>query len=229
MHYHFIAEPMRDTTNRLLGVEMIARFSADTVRPLHADFIVSAWDSEQKRNFMLKQIQLIAEKRDWFENNNLLCTLHLIDEMALLAIGDPVIKSALHAMPFIALELSERFLSSTICLNNLLINSLCEGPNALWLGDLGSGNVGASPLVCGHFDVVKLDRGFFLEQVEKPMFPVLIKNIREYCDRVAVEGVDDAWLSDVVSNAGIWAVQGGIFPSVAFNDIETLLRADIFH
>lgn len=178
---------------------------------------------------MLKQIQLIAEKRDWFESNNLLCTLHLIDEMALLAIGDPVIKSALHAMPFIALELSERFLSSTICLNNLLINSLCDGPNALWLGDLGSGNVGASPLVCGHFDVVKLDRGFFLEQVEKPMFPVLIKNIREYCDRVAVEGIDDAWLSDVLINAGIWAVQGGIFPSVAFNDIEALLPADIFH
>lgn len=229
MHYHFIAEPMRDTTNKLLGVEMIARFAADTVRPLHADIIVSAWDIEQKRNFMLKQIQLIAEKRDWFESNNLLCTLHLIDEMALLAIGDPVIKSALHAMPFIALELSERFLSSTICLNNLLINSLCDGPNALWLGDLGSGNVGATPLVCGHFDVVKLDRGFFLEQVEKPMFPVLIKNIREYCDRVAVEGIDDAWLSDVLINAGIWAVQGGIFPSVAFNDIEALLPADIFH
>lgn len=46
MHYHFIAEPMRDTTNKLLGVEMIARFAADTVRPLHADIIVSAWDSE---------------------------------------------------------------------------------------------------------------------------------------------------------------------------------------
>lgn len=229
MHYHFIAEPMRDTTNKLLGVEMIARFAADTVRPLHADIIVSAWDSEQKRNFMLKQIQLIAEKRDWFESNNLLCTLHLIDEMALLAIGDPVIKSALHAMPFIALELSERFLSSTICLNNLLINSLCDGPNALWLGDLGSGIVGATPLVCGHFDVVKLDRGFFLEQVEKPMFPLLIKNIREYCDRIAVEGVETSRLINDVSAAGVWAIQGSVFPSVVFNEVETLLLPGVCH
>ncbi|WP_407207479.1 EAL domain-containing protein [Citrobacter portucalensis] len=229
MHYHFIAEPMRDTTDKLLGVEINARFTSDTVHPLHPDFIISAWDSEQKRNFMLEQIRLIAEKRDWFERNSLICTLNLIDEMALLAIGDPAIKSALHALPFIALELSERFLSNTVCLNNLLINSLRDGPNALWLGDLGSGSVGASPLVCGHFDVVKLDRGFFLEQVEKPMFPVLIKNIREYCDRVVVKGGDDAWLSDALSNAGIWAVQGGIFPSVAFNDIEALLPVKIFH
>ena len=171
MHYHFIAEPMRDTTDKLLGVEINARFTSDTVHPLHPDFIISAWDSEQKRNFMLEQIRLIAEKRDWFEHNSLICTLNLIDEMALLAIGDPAIKSALHALPFIALELSERFLSNTMCLNNLLINSLRDGPNALWLGDLGSGSVGASPLVCGHFDVVKLDRGFFLEQGRKTDVP----------------------------------------------------------
>ena len=132
----------RDTTDKLLGVEINARFTSDTVQPLHPDFIISAWDSEQKRNFMLEQIRLIAEKRDWFERNSLICTLKLIDEMALLAIGDPAIKSALHALPFIALELSERFLTNTVCLNNLLINSLRDGPNALWLGDLGSGSVG---------------------------------------------------------------------------------------
>lgn len=156
MHYHFIAEPMRDTTDTLLGVEMSVRFASDTVSPIHPEFIISAWNSEQKRNFMLEQIRLIAEKRNWFESHNLFCTLNLIDEMALLAIGDPSVKSALHAMPFVALELSERFLTNTVCLNNLLINSLCDGPNALWLGDLGSGNIGASPLVCGRFDVVKL-------------------------------------------------------------------------
>lgn len=60
MHYHFIAEPMRDTTDKLLGVEMLARFTSETVHPLHADSIISAWSSEQKRNFMLEQIRLIA-------------------------------------------------------------------------------------------------------------------------------------------------------------------------
>lgn len=99
MHYHFIAEPMRDTTDTLLGVEMSVRFDSDTVSPIHPEFIISAWNSEQKRNFMLEQIRLIAEKRNWFESHNLFCTLNLIDEMALLAIGDPSVKSALHAMP----------------------------------------------------------------------------------------------------------------------------------
>lgn len=229
MHYHFIAEPMRDTTDTLLGVEISARFVSDTVLPLYPELIISAWNSEQKRNFMLEQIRLIAEKRDWFENHNLFCTLNLIEEMALLAIGDPIIKSALRAMPFIALELSERFLTNTLCLNDLLINSLCDGPNAIWLGDLGSGSVGASPLVCSQFDVVKLDRGFFLEQVEKPMFPVLIKNIREYCNRIAVEGVETARLIDEAGAAGVWVMQGTLFPSVAFTDVDTLLLPSLYH
>lgn len=55
---------------------------------------------------------------------------------------------------------------------------------------------------------MKIDRAFFLSQVEKPMFPVLIKNIREYCDRVVVEGLENARLIDELSHAGIWAVQG---------------------
>lgn len=50
MHYHFIAEPMRDTTDTLLGVEMSVRFVSDTVSPIHPEFIISAWNSEQKRN-----------------------------------------------------------------------------------------------------------------------------------------------------------------------------------
>ena len=229
MHYHFIAEPMRDTTDTLLGVEMSVRFASDTVSPIHPEFIISAWNSEQKRNFMLEQIRLIAEKRNWFESHNLFCTLNLIDEMALLAIGDPSVKSALHAMPFVALELSERFLTNTVCLNNLLINSLCDGPNALWLGDLGSGSIGASPLVCGRVDVVKLDRGFFLDQAEKPMFPVLIKNIREYCDRIAVEGVETKQLIDEVGAAGVWVMQGSLFPSVAFSEVDTLLLPNVCH
>lgn len=90
--------------------------------------------------------------------------------MALLAIGDPAITSALHAMPFIALQLSERFLSNTACLNNLLINSLRDGPNALWLNNLGSGSVGANPLVSGNFDVVKMDRGFFCRRSKSRCF-----------------------------------------------------------
>ncbi|MEG0100735.1 EAL domain-containing protein [Citrobacter sp.] len=229
MHYHFIADPMRDTTDKLLGVELIARFTSESLRPLHSDAIITAWSSEQKRHFMLEQIQLVARKRDWFEKNNLFCTLNLIDEMALFAIGDPAITTALHAMPFIALQLSERVLSNTACLNNLLINSLSDGPNALWLGNLGSGSAGAGPLVSGNFDVVKMDRSFFLSQLEKPMFPVLIKNIREYCDCVVVDGVEDARIINDLSKTGIWAVQGNIFPPVVFSEIEALIPADVYH
>lgn len=76
---------------------------------------------------------------------------------------------------------------------------------------------------------MKLDRGFFLDQAEKPMFPVLIKNIREYCDRIAVEGVETKQLIDEVGAAGVWVMQGSLFPSVAFSEVDTLLLPNVCH
>lgn len=61
------------------------------------------------------------------------------------------------------------------------------------------------------------------------MFPVLIKNIREYCDRVVIEGLEDTRLIDDAINAGIWAIQGSIFTAVTFAEVDTLIPAEILH
>ncbi len=90
-------------------------------------------------------------------------------------------------------------------------------------GRPGVGNATAAPLVCGCFSGVKLDRSFFVSQIEKMTFPLLVKHIRRYCDKIVVGGQENTRYLPVLKTAGIWATQGTLFPSVALEEVETLL------
>lgn len=54
-------------------------------------------------------------------------------------------------------------------------------------------------------------------------FPLLVKHIRLYCDKIIVGGLENAHYLPVLKTAGIWAIQGTLFPSVALEEVETLL------
>ncbi|EDR0000819.1 hypothetical protein ZA91_004373 [Salmonella enterica subsp. enterica] len=75
----------------------------------------------------------------------------------------------------------------------------------------------------GLFCIVKLDRSFFVSQIEKMTFPLLVKHIRRYCDKIVVGGQENTRYLPVLKTAGIWATQGTLFPSVALEEVETLL------
>ncbi|POT55101.1 diguanylate phosphodiesterase [Citrobacter amalonaticus] len=226
MHYHFIAEPLMETAGSLLGVEIFTRFYSENSRVLHPAFIIAMWDIEQKRRFLLDQLHAIDRKRTWFEEHSLFCSLNIDFDMALLACKEDEIKALLSAMPFVALELSESFPVNN---DSTLIDTLSRGANALWLADLGSGNANVSLLLSGYFQVAKIDRAFFTAQVEKPTFPPLVKNIRQYCGRVIVEGIEQTRHIETVKNAGVWGMQGALFPSVTLQEVERLLQPERFH
>lgn len=54
-------------------------------------------------------------------------------------------------------------------------------------------------------------------------FPLLVKHIRSYCDKIVVDGQENARYLPVLKTAGIWAIQGTLFSSVALEEVETLL------
>lgn len=89
-------------------------------------------------------------------------------------------------------------------LKSPILKSLCQGVNSLWLDDLGAGNANVASLLEGYFEVVKIDRHFFNEQIDKPTFPLLIKNIKRYCDKIVVEGVESRQYLDLLQEVGIW-------------------------
>ncbi|MFY7205309.1 EAL domain-containing protein [Enterobacter cloacae complex sp. LZL004] len=219
----FIAEPIVSIDERLLGVELLTRFIASDGRPLHPEFVISSWDLDRKRLFLYEQCGNIATMQTWFERKNLFCTLNIDQQMAFLIRHDYILRQTFESMPFIKLELSELFLGLDKGLKSPLLKSLSQGVNGLWLDDLGSGNANVVSLMEGYFEVVKVDRCFFNEQVQKPTFYMLIASIQKHCGKVIIEGIEDRERLGILREVGVWGLQGYLFKSVPFKNVDLLL------
>ena len=108
-------------------------------------------------------------------------------------------------------------------MNNPVIKSLVENLNILWLDDLGAGKANMQAVTTQVYEVVKLDRKFYRQEVEKPTFSTLIASIRKYCDRVVVEGVEYIEELPILLESGVWGVQGYLYRSVPLSRVQTLL------
>lgn len=219
----FIAEPIVSIDERLLGVELLTRFIASDGRPLHPEFVISSWDLDRKRLFLYEQCGNIATMQTWFERKNLFCTLNIDQKMAFLIRHDYILRQTFESMSFIKLELSELFPGLDKGLKSPLLKSLSQGVNGLWLDDLGAGNANVVSLMEGYFEVVKVDRCFFNEQVQKPTFYMLIASIQKHCGKVIIEGIEDRERLGILREVGVWGLQGYLFKSVPFKNVDLLL------
>ena len=219
----FIADPIVSIDERLLGVELLTRFIASDGRPLHPEFVISSWDLDRKRLFLYEQCGNIATMQTWFERKNLFCTLNIDQKMAFLIRHDYILRQTFESMPFIKLELSEHFLGLDKGLKSPLLKSLSQGVNGLWLDDLGAGNANVVSLIEGYFEVVKIDRIFFNEQVKKPTFNQLIASIKKHCGKVIIEGIENREHLGILREVGVWGLQGYLFKSVPFKNVDLLL------
>ncbi|HCK7131438.1 TPA: EAL domain-containing protein [Enterobacter hormaechei] len=219
----FIADPIVSIDERLLGVELLTRFIASDGRPLHPEFVISSWDLDRKRLFLYEQCGNIATMQTWFERKNLFCTLNIDQKMAFLIRHDYILRQTFESMPFIKLELSEHFPGLDKGLKSPLLKSLSQGVNGLWLDDLGAGNANVVSLIEGYFEVVKIDRIFFNEQVKKPIFNQLIASIKKHCGKVIIEGIENREHLGILREVGVWGLQGYLFKSVPFKNVDLLL------
>ena len=219
----FIAEPIVSIDEKLLGVELLTRFISPDGRPLHPEFVISSWDLDRKRLFLYEQCGNIASMQKWFERKNLFCTLNIDQQMAFLIRHDYILRQTFESMPFIKLELSENFPGLDKGLNSPLLKSLSQGVNGLWLDDLGAGNSNVVSLIEGYFEVVKIDRIFFNEQVKKPTFNQLIASIKKHCGKVIIEGIENREHLGILREVGVLGLQGYLFKSVPFKNVDLLL------
>ena len=223
MYTTFIAEPIVSIDEKLLGVELLTRFISPDGRPLHPEFVISSWDLDRKRLFLYEQCGNIASMQKWFERKNLFCTLNIDQQMAFLIRNDYILRQTFESMPFIKLELSENFLGLDKGLKNPLLKALSQGVNGLWLDDLGAGNANVVSLMEGYFEVVKVDRCFFNQQVQKPTFYPLIASIQKHCGKVIIEGIENREHLGILREVGIWGLQGYLIKSVPFKNVDSLL------
>lgn len=141
---------------------------------------------------LTEQLRLIESKATWFQDNGLLCVL---------SSGTGEIPKNL---PFI------RQMTTTSRTHD------CQ-----WLDDLGAHGSSAIPLVSGDFEVARLNKRYTLENIDRLIFPVLLKSIIQYCERVIVP-VQDKTYHQMLKAAGVWGIQGEYKP-IRFEHCEKLL------
>lgn len=169
---------------------------------------------------LLNQLLIIEEYADYFRLHGMLCSVAIDFQLARAVTESSFIQQILSQLPFVRLKLSEDFPNLHDGMDNPLLRRLIEQLNILWLDDLGAGDANLNALQSNMFEAVKLDRQFYLENVDKPFFGVLINHIRQYTNRVIVEGIAGDGQFDTLRNSKIWGVQGYFVPAITLDNLE---------
>ncbi|EPY7268656.1 EAL domain-containing protein [Klebsiella pneumoniae] len=219
----FIAEPIMTTSGQLIGCELLTRFHREDLPVLNSKYFIMAMTVEGKKELLKQQLKAVEVNAAWFRDNRLFCTVNVDTVQARLCVFDRDVIQLLDKLEFVRLEISEDFEGLEKGVEHPILRTLLNVGYRLFLDDLGSGQANVVALTTGCYEAVKLDRAFYRQEVQKPTFNVLMKNIMKYCPYVIVEGVEQRQELPLLRDAGVTAVQGYLYRSVPFNKVHTLL------
>lgn len=220
---NFIAEPILTTSGQLVGCELLTRFHCEDLPVLNSKYFIMAMSVEGKKELLKQQLETVDFHASWFREHRLFCTVNVDTVQARLCVFDREIIQLLDKLEFVRLEISENFEGLDLGINHPVLKTLLNVGYRLFLDDLGSGRANVAALTTGCYEAVKLDRAFYHQEVQKPTFNVLMKNIMKYCPYVIVEGVEQRQELPVLRDAGVSAVQGYLYRSVNFSKVTSLL------
>ncbi|MEM6159571.1 EAL domain-containing protein [Erwinia sp. P6884] len=179
----------------------------------------SAPPGEDPETVLLNQLLTLEQYADYFSQRGLLCSVSINFQLAKAVVQSSFLQQILSHLPFVRLKLSEDFPNLHDGPDNPILRELTGQLNILWLDDLGAGDANLNALQSSMFEAVKLDRQFYLDNIDKPFFTILISHIRQYTNRVIVEGGAGGLQLEKLAASKIWAVQGYFAPAMA---LETL-------
>lgn len=190
------ALPIVSTDGRLLGVELETRVEVNGCRVL-TNYAMR--DETLGRRIFEEQAGWLDRKAGWFIDNGLFC------------IVSSEVRALAQELPFI------KFFS----------NHSRERPETgFWIDKMGAFNSSAIPVFTQGCEVVRFNKHYATLNISRPIFPVLINNIRRYCDKVIVP-VHNRRHFAMLDQAGVWAVQQECSP-VHFSHCESLLDGNEF-
>lgn len=139
-----------------------------------------------------QQIREVRRMGNWFSENNLFCVVNNGTD------------TRVTELPFLKYFTTEPKPSS----------------DSVWLDEVGAYASSTIPLVAG-VEVARLDRTFTKENIDRNIFPIILKNLHQYCDKLIVPVKNRQHLS-ALHDAGVWAVQGEYRP-VSFSKLQMLM------
>lgn len=164
----------------------------------------------------LESMSALLHRRQW------LCSIALDFTLAQRVTESAFIRQIIHHLPFLRLSLSEDFPNLHDGTENPLIRALSEQLNILWLSDLGAGYANLNAVQSHIFEAVKLDRRFYVENVHKSVFIMLLRQVMQMTNRLIIDGVEDESQRLMLAQQGIWALQNYQYASLPLSKISSL-------
>lgn len=160
----------------LVGLEIV---------PLNNDSYHSGGLPDDRVSALAGLLEMIVRKENYFIRNNLLVAVKVDFNLASGIVSRERLYRQIQRMPYLRLEINERFPNLNDGTRNALVTGLKE-LCPLWLDDFASGHASLSAVTGNMFEFVKINEHFFREQCRKDTFPVLLNNINRYCQGVIV-------------------------------------------
>ncbi|MCX1665005.1 EAL domain-containing protein [Escherichia coli] len=222
MKIHFVAEPIVNmTNNKLMAVEVLSRFYTANGLQLPTQHTILRLSSAMKINILQKQINAIVEKKIFFINNKLMCSINVDYDTCLFILKNKALQQAINDNYFIALEVSERFPYFHEN-GGIVINNLLKLTSHIWIDDFGSNDCKINISQLQHVGAIKLDKEFLYRILAKDYFNEVLNKISMFCPKIIAEGVESRYIMDKIKNINLWGGQGYYYPSVKFSDIHEL-------
>lgn len=215
----FILEPIKSPKGNVIAMELLSRFFiAGEARSVMfpPELLFRNATRDEKNRLFSHQIDSVEEQSLFFVKNNIICTLNIDVCQAEFICNTPGIKKKLIDMPFIRLEISEAFPEMSNSIHNPLLASLSRD-FGLWLDDFGAGYANLAAVHSGLFETVKIDKTFFWKQVESPLWPGILREIRRDVASIVVEGVETERQTEQLRDS-VEGMQGYLFPPVLLNN-----------
>lgn len=221
----FISEPVVSPEGKVIAMEVLSRFflpekEGGVLFP--SEFLFRRASRKEKIILFMRQIEAVSGQALFFNENEVCCTINADRDIAGMICNSPEIKIQLISMPFIRLEISETFSEMNGASTDPLLSAL-SNDFGLWLDDFGTGNANLAALQCGLFDTVKIDKTFFWAQADKPLWPVILRELRRHVSAVVVEGVENQVQIGQLAHA-VEGMQGYFFPAVPLQSPESALE-----
>lgn len=218
-------QPIYKTNGQLMAVELltIVTHPSHPGQRIAPDRYFAEVAVKQRSDVVKEQLMLLAEKKAFFEKNQVLASVNVDGPTLLMLRKDPELAALIESLPWVRFELVEHIRLP----QDSTFASLCElGP--LWLDDFGTGMANFSALSEVHYDYIKVARELFImlrkTQEGRNLFTQLLHLMNRYCQGVIVEGVEtlEEWRD--VQQSPAYAAQGYFLSRpVPFSSLENVL------
>lgn len=227
-HSDYYFQPIRDSQQHLVGVEIITHFSSsDGKVRIPATRVLAQCSEEQHWQLFTEQLKLLKSCQHFFIQHKIFAWINLTPQVTKRLLNGDNNTGELLKFPFIELLITENYPQLNAGKDNCELLHLSQ-IYSLVLGNLGAGNSTMKAIFDGLFRHVMLDKNFVQRQISHSSFAPFIRalcaQISPCCNSIIASGIDTPEMLTQVAPFNFHAFQGGLWPAVPVSQVTTLVQ-----